>query len=208
MFEQVLSKGALKVIIDLSGRIRGFYLAGGTGLALQLGHRRSEDFDFFSPEPFSTDALLEKIRPDSTLVVREGTIHCELKGIKLSFLFFRQPLVWPTISWRGVDVADWRDITAEKFRAISDRGSKKDFCDLYAVLQTKLSIEEACSVFKRRFSSSGINMYHVLRSITFFEEAEHDPQPILITQGKEWEWETVKTFFEKNVQQFKDGLMP
>ena len=207
MFENVLSEDAIKVIEKLFPMPGRFYLAGGTGLALQLGHRRSEDLDFFTTELFNTDVLLNKINPEHTLYVTEGTVHCEHRGIKLSFLFYKQPLLYPTIKWHSIEIADWKDIVAEKFEAISQRGSKKDFYDLYAVLKLKLSIAEACQIFKERFSASDLNMYHVLKSIVFFEDAEDEPAPIILMSGREWEWESIKGFFEQNISKFEKGLL-
>jgi hypothetical protein len=207
MFENVLSENTIKVVNAILSKINDFYLAGGTGLALQLGHRKSADLDFFSPEIFNTDVILNKIQPDKTLLVREGTVHCELKGIKLSFLFYSQPLVYPTTVWSGLNLADWRDIAAEKFKTIAQRGSKKDFYDLFAVLKLKLSIGEACEIFKNRFLSANINMYHVLTSLTFFEEAEEEPSPVLLMEGEEWQWKKVKIFFESNIKEFEKYLI-
>lgn len=207
MFENVLSEEAIKVIEKLFPMPGEFYLAGGTGLALQLGHRKSEDLDFFTTELFNTDVLLNKINPEHTLYVTEGTVHCEHRGIKLSFLFYKQPLLYPTIKWHSIEIADWKDIVAEKFKTLSQRGSKKDFYDLYAVLKLNLSITEACQILKERFSASGLNMYHVLKSIVFFEDAENEPAPIILMAGKEWEWESVKDFFEKNISKFEKELL-
>lgn len=208
MFEEVLPANAIEVINRLSAKLNDFYLAGGTGLALQLGHRKSLDLDFFTSKMFNTDFLLESIRPESTLLVREGTIHCEVKQVKLSFLFYSQPLIWAAISWQGINLADLKDITAEKFKTISQRGTRKDFYDLYAVLKLKLSIDEACEILKTRFASSDLNFYHVLRSLVFFEDAEEDPQPILLVKGSEWEWRLVKRYFEQNIKQFEKFLLP
>lgn len=207
MFEKVLPENALKVINQLSTNLSDFYLAGGTGLALQLGHRKSADLDFFSSKMFSTEFLLNTIQPDKTLLVREGTIHCELKKVKLSFLFYNQPLIYPVINWRGIHLADWRDIVAEKFKAISQRGTKKDFYDLYAVIQLRSSIEETCLIFKKRFGSSEINMYHVLKSMIFFEDAEDEPSPIIVMKGKEWQWDNIKKFFMTNIKEFEKYLL-
>lgn len=207
MFENVLSKEVINAIDIISPLLGNFYLAGGTGLSLQLGHRKSEDMDFFTTELFNTEVLLSKIKPEHTLYVTEGTVHCEFKGIKFSFLFYKQPLKYPTITWHEIKVAEWRDIVAEKFKTISQRGSKKDFYDLYAVLKLKLSITEACRIVKERFSASGLNMYHVLKSLVFFEDAEDEPPPIIIMAGIEWNWENVKNYFKKNIKNFEKELI-
>jgi len=207
MFENVVSQGMLKVIDTISPFLKDFYLAGGTGLAIQLGHRISIDLDFFSPIQFETETLLYKISPNKVIAVRNGTIHCEREGIKLSFLFYKEPLVYPIIIWKGLNMADWRDITAEKFKAISQRGSKKDFYDLYSILKVKLTIEDACEIFKKRFATSGVNRYHVLKSLIYFDDAEADPEPTLCMKGKDWEWRAVKLYFEKNVKIFEKHLI-
>lgn len=140
-------------------------------------------------------------------MARDGAVHCELKGVKLSFLFYKEPLIYPQVVWRNINVSDWRDITAEKFKAISQRGSKRDFYDLYAVLKMKLTIGEACEIFKKRFRKSVINRYHVLKSLVFFEDAESEPEPILHVNGKDWEWASIKSFFENNIKNFEAGLL-
>jgi len=207
MFEDVLSKEAITVVEELSPILTDFYLGGGTGLALQLNHRRSLDLDFFSGGLFNPEVLLKKVLPEKALFVREGTLHCEKGGVRLSFLFYESPLIYPPIMWRKVKVADWRDIIAEKFKAISQRGSKKDFYDLYAIVRLKTTIEDSCRIFKERFSSSGINIYHVLKSLSFFEDAEGEPDPILLVTGEEWGWERVKAFFVDHIHQFERGLV-
>ena len=84
---------------------------------------------------------------------------------------------------------------------------KRDFYDLYAVLKIKIPLDEACMVFKRRFEKSNINTYHVLRSLVFFYDAEEDPNPIFLVKGKKWEWESVKSFFERNIRKFEKCLI-
>lgn len=196
MFEEVLSTEAIPVIESLAPHLETFYLAGGSGLALQLGHRKSDDLDFFSNSLFNTDAILSLISPDKVFFTSKGSVHCEIKGVRVSFLYYGVPMIHPTISWHGIEVADYRDIVAEKIKTISQRGSKKDFIDLYAVLKMKYSVAEVCELFKRRFGDTGINYYHVLKSlIFFFEDAEQEPSPLVILSGEEWKWENVKSFF-------------
>lgn len=108
MFEEILSENAISVIESLGTRLEAFYLAGGTGLALQLGHRKSNDFDFFSEKPF-----------------------------------------------KGFD----------------------------------------------------INVYHVLKSLVFFEDAEKEPSPVMLLSGKEWEWDTIKSFLIENIELFEKELI-
>jgi len=96
---------------------------------------------------------------------------------------------------------------AEKLKAISPRGSKKDFYDLYATIVLKSKIEQAWSFFMKRFKNTGINLYHVLKSIVYFEEADKEPDPILLEKGEKWEWESVKRFFELHLKNFEAVLI-
>jgi hypothetical protein len=102
-----------------------------------------------------------------------------------------------------LNVADWRDILAEKFKTISQRGSKKDFYDVFAVIRSKrLTSEEAVSIFKKRFGQTDLNIYHVLRSLTYFEDADGEPDPNML-KGYTFSWEEVKSFFVKNIKEFE-----
>lgn len=206
MFEEILSKKALKTIRLLSTQIEDFYLAGGTGLALQLGHRYSEDLDFFSKNPFNIDTVVSAIQPDKVFYSSKGTIHCEISGIRISLLFYSVPLVYTPLTWQTVKIAHIKDIVAEKIKTISQRGSKKDFVDLYAVIKSKYSIAEVCNIFKNRFGRSDINFYHVLKSLTFFEDAEEEPMPRMKAPDKMWDWDTIKSFFLSNIQLFEEQL--
>ena len=207
MFQEVLSEKAQNLIAKIAGQIRNFYLAGGTGLALQLGHRVSEDLDLFSEEIFDTKEIEAIIAPNKVISVRPQTLHCVKEGVRLSFLFYDVPLCYPVHSWRGLNVASWQDIVAEKMKTVSQRGSKKDFWDVYSVIVSCSSIEEVGSLFLERFKGTGINFYHLLKSLVYFEDAENDPDPVLLTNGKSPDWESIKQFFEANIKQFEKALM-
>jgi hypothetical protein len=180
-----------------------FYLAGGTGLALQLGHRKSDDLDFFSDRIFNADSILARISADKVFFTESGTVHCELRGIRISFLYYDVPLIQPPLVWCGIKIAHYKDIVAEKIKTISQRGSRKDFIDLYAALKLKISIKKACSLFKNRFKESDINYYHIVKSLIFFEDAEKEPSPLMLLTGEDWTWENIKSFFLKDIDGFE-----
>jgi hypothetical protein len=206
MFEEILSSEAIKIIESLSPHVDTFYLAGGTGLALQLGHRRSHDLDFFSDRIFNPDSILARISANKVFFTELGTVHCELRGIRISFLYYNVPLIQPPLPWRGIKIAHYKDIVAEKVKTISQRGSKKDFIDLYAILKLKGSIKEVCELFKNRFKALDMNYYHVLKSLIFFEDAEQEPSPLMLLSGEDWKWEKIKAFFLNNVGLFEHEL--
>ena len=207
MFQEVLPEKALNLIDEIAGKISRFYLAGGTGLALQLRHRVSEDLDFFSNSDFDAENIENALSPDKVISIRPQTAHFVKDGVRLSFLFYDVPLCYPVHIWRGLNVAAWRDIVAEKMKTVSQRGSKKDFWDVYSVIVSCSSIEEVGALFIERFKNAGINSYHVLKSLVYFEDAEKEPDPVVLPDGQNPKWDTIKRFFEQNVKEFEKVLM-
>ncbi len=213
MFEDALPKKLKAILKKITPVVRAerFYLAGGTGLALQIGHRVSEDLDFFKDASFNPNSLLLtlKSKTDSSkdVVIETHTLLVSLEGVRCSFFFYEVPLIRRPVLFEGLSVADWRDILAEKFKTISQRGSKKDFYDIFAVIRSKaLTIEETVSFFKKRFGETGLNTYHVLRSLTFFEDADEEPDPVL-TEGHVFQWEEVKSFYVRNIRKFEEHFV-
>ncbi len=209
MFDSVLPPASIALLRSLNGELqaRGFYLAGGTGLALQLGHRISEDLDFFTETEFDPIAVSRhfEARPEySETMVSSGTLYCRISGIKLSFLRYPVPLRHPVLDYLAVRIADWRDILAEKFKTISQRGSRRDFYDIYACFMKKgLSIAEGVNLFKERFAGTGINYQHAAKSLTWFNDAESEPDPQLLIRT---DWPTVKKFFDSRAADFAQAL--
>ena len=213
MFTGILPKGTTTVLEKMAPLIRqwGFYLAGGSGLALQLGHRISEDLDLFSISPFDSANLYFTLQPKAStfeeILTEENTLLLILDKVKLSFFCYPVPLLFEPLSFEGIEVADWKDIMAEKMKTIAQRGSKKDFYDLFEVFDSKnLTIKEAVEIFKKRFKNTGINLYHVLKSLVYFEEAEVEPEPVYIKEPMPL-WTTVKGFFIQNIQEFSEEMM-
>jgi predicted nucleotidyltransferase component of viral defense system len=212
MFERALPEKTKAVLIRLSPIItsEGFYLGGGTGLALQIGHRLSEDLDFFNKSTFKPEALLSLINKGAesaeVIMIERDTLITIIDDVRLSFFRYEIPLLYEPIGYEGLKVADWRDITAEKFKTVAQRGSKKDFYDLYLAMQYKgISIEDSLAFLKKRFENTGLNFYHVLRSLTYFEDADNEPEPILFDKQAA-SWDKVKSFFITNVKEFEKAL--
>jgi hypothetical protein len=108
------------------GLLEGFYLAGGTGLALTFGHRRSVDLDLFSEREFDSGRLRDRLRGQhlADLEIGPGTLHLTLHGVKVSFLHYPYPLLFPARQFGKLAVADPRDIACMKVEAIASRGSR------------------------------------------------------------------------------------
>jgi len=190
MYQQSINKKTQLVLekIKKSGISQNFYLAGGTALAIQLGHRESIDLDFFSRENFSNSKLKEALSKigDYFLTGEEkGTLHGVLDDVKLSFLKYDYEQLYPFADFESVNLADMRDIAAMKIDAISSRGSKKDFIDLYFLLE-EFTLTELISFFENKFKNIHYNKLHILKSLTFFDDAENEPMPIML-KGVSWE---------------------
>lgn len=159
---------------------RGFYLAGGTAVALRLGHRISVDFDWFTAGP-SLDPLAlaaDLRRPLPELAVEEtgpGALHCRLDDVRLTFLRYAYPLLAPLEELHGVPVAALADLVCMKLAAAAQRGEKKDFFDIAAICGAEIPLADALALYRRKFDlpSSG----HVLMSLVYFDDAEADPDP-------------------------------
>jgi len=185
-------------ILSKDGILKSAYLAGGTALALHLGHRYSYDFDFFTPQKFDEEILVQQIAealPNFSLERKNwGTILGYLGDVRFSLFFYNYPLLFKTHQFLGIDIADIRDIAPMKIAAIADRGTKRDFIDLYFIFaKTKnLTLREALDLYDKKFKTLRQNKIHVLKSLVYFEDAEKDKLPQMIKPVK---WFLVKRFF-------------
>ncbi len=182
-----------------SSILKGWVLCGGTGLALQFGHRTSEDLDFFRPGDFDVDSLLIQLSESGRIEVTgraRNTLHLFLDGIRLSFLRLEAPLLYSTTLYRGMMIADPGDIAILKVIAVGGRGSRKDFVDLYTYLQKVPGLERLLDQLESRDSNIDWNRYHLLKSLTWFEDAEQEPMPEMLV---DLDWEVVKDFFRDQV---------
>lgn len=174
-----------------------FYLAGGTALAIQLQHRFSFDLDFFSENHFDQ----KKINQDLIFTneyqldrFAEDTILGILKETKISLFTYSPKLIRPTVDFQKVKLASIADIAAMKLDAIGSRGTKRDFVDLFFIGK-KYSLFECFDFYQEKYQILGNNTVHLLKSLTYFEDAENSGQELtMITKVS---WEEVKDFFRK-----------
>jgi len=187
------SEATLRALRD-ARLLEPFYLAGGTGLALQMGHRRSQDLDFFAHDLFDEDLLLQRVQMlegFSLTAKAPHTIHATIRGTKVSFLGYTYPLLFPTARFLDVAVADPRDIACMKISAIASRGTKRDFIDLYVATQ-RFGLADVLQLFAHKYQQAGYQRMHILKSLVFFEDADKDPMPDLLVT---LDWNDVKQFF-------------
>ncbi|MGB2762178.1 MAG: nucleotidyl transferase AbiEii/AbiGii toxin family protein [Minisyncoccales bacterium] len=212
MFTEVLSKTQkdLLAVLGKSQVLKDAYLAGGTALALQFGHRFSYDFDFFTLQEFKEDILVQHIKkliPDFHLDRMEwGTILGTIKNIRFSLFFYDYLFLFKTHDFLGIDIADVKDIAPMKLAAISQRGSRKDFIDLYFIIAKKeiLSLPEILELYDKKFKYLAQNKIHILKSLSYFADAEQEEMPKM---KEETNWKEIKSYFENEVKKISKNVL-
>ncbi len=208
MFEQAIESGAKKqlALLKKTGIFDDVYLAGGTALALWLGHRISYDLDFFTATSFDRDRFLQKLTEIGFKLDQEswGTLSGRLQKTKFSLFVYEYPLIDETSKYQGVDVAGLRDLAAMKITAISSRGTKRDFVDLY-YLKDKFSVEEMIGFYDKKFRKLDTSRTHLLKSLNYFKDAEGDPEPNMLKS--DYSWKKVKDFFTQEAQKITGNLV-
>lgn len=179
----------------------GFYLAGGTAVALRFGHRRSEDFDWFAPALPRPDSLLSDLQaqglPLQDTQIEAGTIISWLEGVKISFFEYRYPLLDSLDQWPeyDTDIASPRDLGAMKLLAIAQRGSRRDFIDVYELLQSGVVLGCMLQDFRDKFTADPVS---ALRGLTYFDDAETEPMPDML---KPLDWRELRAALGQAVRE-------
>lgn len=205
MFAETVPRDAQNAlaILGKSGVLRDAYLAGGTALALQLGHRVSLDFDFFTRKKFDAKLVVQKLARLPVHFELERTAEDTILGYaaqtKFSLFFYTYPLLGNLKKFLGVNVASVKDIAPMKIAAVSDRGTKRDFIDLYCIIAIykRCTLKDALRFYDQKFKLLHQNKLHLLKSLTYFEDAEKERTPRMLAPV---EWREVKRFFETEVK--------
>lgn len=204
IFYNALPKAAVLALkkcseMDLFSRDK-WYLAGGTALALQSDHRRSYDLDFFTEHKSFDEKKVEKILSDTadwtTNAMSEGTLYGVFLGTKMSLVSY--PFFKPAEKMHkfgSISLLAPHDIAVMKIIAISQRGKKRDFFDLYWICQNVVSLHDSILKVRKQYSIHQ-NLIHILKSLVYFEDAESDPEPKIYFDA---DWKKVKKFFTKEI---------
>ena len=160
-------------------------LVGGTALALQIGHRKSIDLDFFGELDFEIQELIDSIKEfaDLTILSESKNIHIySINGIKVDFVNYKYPWIDDAISEDDILLAGIKDIAAMKISAIIGRGTKKDFIDIAFLLQ-KFSLKDILDFYSSKYNDGSI--FTAMKSLTYFDDAEGDIMPDMLIK-KSW----------------------
>ncbi|MBI2843168.1 MAG: nucleotidyl transferase AbiEii/AbiGii toxin family protein [Armatimonadetes bacterium] len=203
---EVLEEHQIALLPSLASFVskEGFYLGGGTAIALQLGHRKSADFDFFSEESIQDPLSLARQAVTSGInftqtEVSRGTLHTFADGVRVSFFEYRYPLLSNFVQWPeyGLRIASLDDLACMKLAAIAQRGARKDFVDVYALGSQYTSLSKMLDLYQYKYATDEIA--HVLVGLTYFDDADEEPMPIML-----WDvsWEEMKHSIRIWVKEF------
>jgi len=176
---------------------QGFYLGGGTAIALHLGHRRSVDFDWFRDDPIADPLrLAQELRAGGSFLIggtERGTLYGTANGVRVSFFEYRYPLLSPLVTWNdgGCRLAALQDLACMKLSAIAQRGSKKDFVDLYALAREGFRLEAMLGWYQEKFAVREIG--HLLYALAYFDDADRERMPMMMSRVS---WREIKRFLQ------------
>jgi len=204
IFRDILDQKRKEILPFFNNFNGDFYLAGGTALALQFGHRDSIDFDFFTDKSFSTSELYKMIE---VIFVNHKILKIQDEkdtltvliddSIKISFFTFLYKLVRPLIKTEYFDMASIEDIGCMKLSAVTSRSQEKDYVDLYFILQ-KITLSDLLDLNKEKFPSLDANL--VLKSLVYFDDIISEP--IIFKHNHETDFELIKDFLNNTVKSY------
>jgi len=194
MHEEALTQNTKRLLESLSrsGVTKDFYLAGGTALALYYGHRFSVDLDWFAESFLNTPDFRKELSQLGKLSIDsqdEKTLNGSIEGVKISFFEYPYPLISSKAHYKdNIELAGKPDIAVMKLDAIAIRGTYKDFIDMYFLLQ-EYKLEQLLGFLRKKFAGIDYNEVHLLKSLTYFEDAKTSEMPEMI---KKVSWQNIK----------------
>lgn len=204
MHDETLTTQAAKLFPKIS-QFKGFYLVGGTALALHIGHRISVDFDLFSPKILPPHLLqqIKKTYSGSNITVTYRTpeqINLIIDGVKHTFFSFEYPLVESLVRYKKVPLASIKEIAAMKAFSIGKRLSYKDYVDWYFLLKEHhIKLSEAITIAKKKFKGD-FNDRLFLGQLVSLEDV---PTQKIDFLKANIDRQTIQKFLEKTVHSYK-----
>jgi predicted nucleotidyltransferase component of viral defense system len=188
LHHEIIKPGTLDLIKGLMAipLPDNFRLVGGTALALQIGHRLSYDIDFFSDKPFNSQEILELISekyPVRLLRQTKGSAILEIEGVKTDLVSIQGTWLKSPVTEEGIIMAGLEDIATMKLLAITNRGRKRDFFDIYFLLE-HFPLTHLINLFQEKFKQH--ELFMLTQSLVYFDDAEKDEEPILLQKSVTW----------------------
>ena len=179
-----------------------YYLAGGTAVSIYFGHRQSVDLDWFTTSSLSDPLhLAQMLRNEGVPFITEntdrGTLYGNIENVRLSFLEYHYGLLQPFVPWEAGNchLASLDDLSCMKLAAVAQRGSRKDFIDVFMLVQQHKPLPELLTLFQKKYQTH--NITPVLLGLVYFDDAEEEQDPPLWSVG----WNKVKREISNWVRQ-------
>ncbi len=204
LHKETIDQSTLDLLIRLQSKeyLKGFHLAGGTAIALRIGHRKSIDLDLFSDFGFDVAYLLENLSSDFSFNLyfsASNTIRGSIDKVEVDILAHRYPLINKPVFEEQISMLSLEDIVAMKLNAITTSGQRvKDFIDIYYLLR-KFSLAEMVGFYKTKYTQ--YNEINVLKSIVYFDDVDTADWPQLI-EHPSLNWEEVKKGIENATRDY------
>lgn len=211
MYWNIIDKKRYSLLKKITENVNipNYYMIGGTALSLQLGLRESFDFDFCVPQQFNNEELLNELKEIGNVEVKQnqkGTCDVIINGIQVSFFYYPNKLIEEFIENEEIPklrLASVIDIAVMKLIAIGGRGAKKDFFDLYNIInKTDVTVDQLVQGLIKKCGNE-INYVNTIMGLSYFEDAEQEILPITYV---EYDWEKIKKFFIKFQKDFEKRL--
>ena len=201
MFDEILSPETwnLLKILRPEDLPQNSYLAGGTAVALYLGHRRSADLDFFTPAEFIEIQWEEKLKNKLgfTLLKRDWqTLIGYIDKVKFSLFGYRYKGIAPPELYLDIPVASLPDLAAMKLDTLIGRGTKRDFIDIYFLAQ-KYSLEDLFSFYQKKYGNFEERSLMLKKALVYFRDADKEEMPDMVIPAG---WPEIKKWMTKEIQ--------
>jgi len=188
----------------LMAELKNHLLVGGTSLALQIGHRKSIDIDLFGTADLINieleNMLIQNFKTFSWLRNSGSVKTMLINGIKTDIVHYKYPWISQVLVVDGIRLAGKKDIAAMKLAAITGRGTKKDFIDLYLLLK-EYSLSEMMGMYREKYSDG--SEFLVIKSLVYFEDAEENEMPKMLIPVS---WQQVKKTITKEHRNYLAGI--
>jgi len=205
IFYEILDKKRIAVLKLFSVFKEDFYLAGGTALALQIGHRDSVDFDFFTRKKFNSERLFAELktifidRKIKKIQEEKDTLSIIIDGeIRASFMKYDYKRIGDFIDGGYFKMASLEDIGCMKCSAIISRSLLKDYVDLYFIIK-KIGLQNLLNFCEHKFKDVDISL--ILKSLVYFNDIVEEK--IMFKNNKNIKLKEIKKFFIQETEKIK-----
>ena len=208
LHKNTIQPDTLELLIKLQSDeiLNNFSLAGGTSLALQIGHRQSVDLDLFTTDDFDVNFLLEFLEANYNFhsdFTANNTLKGFIDSVKIDFISHKYPLVNNIRNIENIKLYSTEDIAAMKLNVIAGNGTRsKDFIDLYFLLK-EYSVQQLLNFYSAKYKTR--NTFHVVKSMVYFDDISLQDWPVMVLE-KNLNLEKLKKSIEKKVKEWKMGL--